>query len=108
MSSHDTAREGSPKYAQQEDGTPYGLAYVERETGRVLAAESDRQRHALRWAAFRLAGVHAEGEVSRAHAVAALMSLPPRLGLTSEQANDEVVAGWRAGLTMAAHTGVAG
>lgn len=89
---------GEPKFFPYEDGTPYGLAALEREMGRLLAAPEGERNNALNRAAFNMAQIAAGGEISRKRAITDLATVAPRIGLSVEEARDTIESGWTAGL----------
>lgn len=94
----DVGEAGEPKYFPHEDGTPYGLAALEREMGRLLTAQEGGRNDALNRAAFNMAQIAAGGEISRKKAIEDLATVAPRLGLTVEEAQKTIQSGWTAGL----------
>jgi Bifunctional DNA primase/polymerase, N-terminal/AAA domain len=89
---------GEPKYFPYEEGTPYGLAALEREMGRLLAAPEGERNNALNRAAFNMAQIAAGGEISRKRAINDLATVAPRIGLSVEEARGTIESGWTAGL----------
>ena len=89
---------GEPKYFPHEDGTPYGLAALEREMGRLLAAQDGERNNALNRAAFSMAQIAAGGEVSRKRVLLDLTTVAPRIGLSVEEARNTIESGWLAGM----------
>jgi hypothetical protein len=93
------AGEGSePKFFPYEEGTPYGLAALEREMGRLLTAQEGGRNDALNRAAFNMAQIAAGGEISRKRAITDLATVAPRIGLSVEEAQATIESGWAAGL----------
>lgn len=87
-----------PKYFPYEDGTPYGLAALEREMGRLLTAPEGERNNALNRAAFNMAQIAAGGEIGRKRAINDLATVAPRIGLSVEEAQATIESGWTAGL----------
>lgn len=88
---------GEPKYFPYEDGTPYGLAALEREVGRLLVAPEGTRNDALNKAAFNLAQIAAGGELRPERALRDLATAAQRIGLGVEEAGATFRSGWRAG-----------
>lgn len=89
---------GEPKFFPYEEGTPYGLAALEREMGRLLTAQEGGRNDALNRAAFNMAQIAAGGEISRKKAITDLATVAPRIGLDVEEARATIESGWVAGL----------
>ncbi len=89
---------GEPKFFPYEEGTPYGLAALEREMGRLLTAQEGGRNDALNRAAFNMAQIAAGGEISRKKAITDLATVAPRIGLSVEEARATIESGWAAGL----------
>lgn len=87
-----------PKYFPFEDGTPYGLAALEREMGRLIAAPEGERNNALNKAAFAMAQLAAGGEISRKRVFHDLATVAPRLGLSVAEAKATIESGWKAGM----------
>lgn len=87
-----------PKYFPHEDGTPYGLAALEREVGRLLSAPEGGRNDALNRAAFAMAQLAAGGEVSRQRVFRDFATVAPRIGLDVEEAQKTIASGWLAGM----------
>lgn len=85
------------KFFPWEDGTPYGMAALEREMGRLITSQEGGRNDALNKAAFALAQLAAGGEVSRKAAVRALTEAAPRIGLTMDEARATIASGWKSG-----------
>lgn len=89
-----------PKYFPWEDGTPYGLAALEREMGRLATAPEGDRNNALNKAAFAMAQLAAGGEISRKRVFTDLANVAPRLGLDVHEAKATIESGWKAGMAV--------
>lgn len=87
-----------PKFFPWEDGTPYGMAAMEREMGRLITTREGGRNDALNKAAFALAQLAAGGELSRKAALTAMSEAAPRIGLDFEECRATIESGWKAGL----------
>jgi hypothetical protein len=92
-----TDEPSEPKFFDWESGTPYGVAALEREAGRLAMAEEGGRNDALNRAAFGLAQLVAGGELSEARALDALEAGAERLGLEDAEARATIKSGWMAG-----------
>lgn len=92
-----TDEASDPKFFPWEDGTPYGLAAMEREMGRLITAQEGGRNDALNKAAFALSQLAAGGELSRKAAVRALSEAAPRIGLDLKEAQATIASGWKSG-----------
>jgi hypothetical protein len=92
-----TDEASEPKFFPWEDGTPYGMAALEREMGRLATAREGGRNDALNKAAFALSQLAAGGEVSRKAALAALTEVAPRIGLDYDEAKATIASGWKSG-----------
>lgn len=86
-----------PKFFPFEDGTPYGMAALEREVGRLLRAPEGERNETLNKAAFALSQLCAGGEISRQRAVKDLVTAAGRMGLSMQEAQGTISSGWKAG-----------
>lgn len=87
-----------PKYfVQFEDGTPYGIAALEREVGRMLRAPEGERNDSLNRAAFALSQLSAGGEISRKRAIKDLVTAAGRMGISMGEARGTIESGWKAG-----------
>jgi hypothetical protein len=89
-----------PKYFPWEEGTPYGLAALEREMGRLATAPEGERNNALNKAAFAMAQLAAGGEISRKRVFTDLANVAPRLGLEVHEAKATIESGWKAGMAV--------
>lgn len=87
-----------PKFFPWEEGTPYGMAALEREMGRLATAPAGERNNALNRAAFALSQLCAGGEISRKAALTALTEVAPRVGLDLQEARATIESGWKAGM----------
>lgn len=94
---HGTGEAGDPKHFPWESGTPYGMAALEREMGRLITAQEGSRNDSLNRAAFALAQLAAGGEISRKAALQALTEAAPRIGLGLDEARGTIESGWTAG-----------
>lgn len=92
-----TDEAGAPKFLPFEDGTPYGMAALEREMGRLIMAQEGGRNDALNRAAFALGQLAAGGEISRKAAVRALSEAAQRIGLNLKEAQATIASGWKSG-----------
>lgn len=93
-----TTEASESKFFPWEDGTPYGMAALEREMGRLITAPEGDRNNSLNRAAFALAQLAAGGEVSRKAALTALTEAAPRIGLSLDEARGTIESGFTAGL----------
>ena len=91
------AEAGSPKFFPWEEGTPYGLAALEREMGRLATSPQGERNNALNKAAFVLSQLAAGGEISRKRVVKDLADVAIRIGLSPDEARGTIQSGWKAG-----------
>jgi hypothetical protein len=98
MDGSDEASE--PKYFPWEEGTPYGLAALEREMGRLATSAEGDRNNALNKAAFAMAQLAAGGEISRKRVFNDLANVAPRLGLDVPEAKATIESGWKAGMAV--------
>jgi hypothetical protein len=85
------------KFFPWEEGTPYGMAALEREMGRLITAPEGDRNNSLNRAAFALSQLAAGGEISRKAALKALTEAAPRIGLGLDEARGTIESGWKAG-----------
>lgn len=86
-----------PKFFSWEEGTPYGMAALEREMGRLATAPEGERNNTLNRAAYALSQLCAGGEISRKAALSALTEVAPRIGLDFDEARGTIESGWKAG-----------
>lgn len=86
-----------PKFLPWEDGTPYGVAALEREVGRLARAPEGERNEQLNKAAFSLSQLAAGGEISRKRVIKDLGDVAIRIGLSLEEARGTITSGWKAG-----------
>lgn len=85
------------KFFPWEDGTPYGMAALEREVGRLLTAPEGDRNNSLNRAAFAMSQLAAGGEIGRKRAVKDLATAALRIGLDMKEAQATIASGWKAG-----------
>lgn len=85
------------KFFPWEDGTPYGIAALEREIGRLAKAPEGERNNTLNRAAFALSQLAAGGEISRKRAVRDLAEVSLRIGLEPKESELTIASGWKAG-----------
>jgi Bifunctional DNA primase/polymerase, N-terminal/AAA domain len=93
-----TDEASDPKFFPWEDGTPYGMAALEREMGRLITTQEGGRNDALNRAAFALAQLAAGGEISRKAALRAMTEAAPRIGLDFQECRATIESGWKAGI----------
>ncbi len=86
-----------PKYFAFQDATPYGLAALEREVGRLGLTPEGERNDALNAAAFALAQLTTGGEIRRERVLADLLAVAEHIGLEHDEALATIESGWRAG-----------
>lgn len=90
---------GPPKFFNQfEKGTAYGLAALERECGRLAAAEEGTRNTSLNKAAFSLAQLSAGGEIAEDECLRRLEKVASQLGLEDSEIEATIRSGWQSGL----------
>lgn len=92
-----TEEASDPKFFPWEDGTPYGMAALERELGRLATAPPGERNNTLNRAAFALSQLAAGGEISRKRAVNDLAGVALRIGLDMDEAKATIASGWKSG-----------
>lgn len=86
------------KFFPWDTGTPYGIAALERQAGRLLAAQEGGRNDALNRAAFAVAQLVAGGELDESRSRAMLEDVAERLDLDPRETERTLDSGWDAGL----------
>ncbi len=92
-----TTTASDSKFFPWEEGTPYGMAALERECGRLITALEGDRNNALNRAAFALAQLVAGGEIAPKVAMQRLSAAGSRIGLGLDEAKGTIESGWKAG-----------
>jgi len=93
-----TTEAAESKFFPWEEGTPYGMAALERECGRLITALEGDRNNALNRAAFALGQLVAGGEIAPKVAMQRLSAAGSRIGLGMDEARGTIESGWKAGV----------